>query len=239
MERLRDKKNAPGSLEAELVEAIKIDMRKSAERRPVARAQQRNVLEAVLDHRRARDHWAKLLLRPMIVGGLLLAAGATVAMVGRSRMAPEPRGVFPQATRPEPIVAKPIGRATTEQAEVEAAPVSPAKPSEAALARSISRPASTARTHVPAAVEDPAYVGGALRVLRTDHDPARALRLLATYLKTYPRGMLSEEALALSIEAAMDLGSPSAATFAQRYMKEYPNGRFREAAIQALGHRPL
>jgi hypothetical protein len=239
MERLRDKKNAPGSLEAELVEAIKIDMRKSAERRPVARAQQRIVLKAVLDHRRARDHRAKLLLRPMVVGGLLLAAGATVAMVGRSRMAPEPRGVLPEATRREPIAARPIGRATTEQAEVEAAPASPPKPSAAPPARSISRPASTARTRVPTAVEDPAYVGGALRVLRTDHDPARALQLLAKYLKTYPRGMLSEEALALSIEAAMDLGSPSAATFAQRYLKEYPNGRFREAALQALGHRPL
>jgi len=235
MERLRDKKNAPGSLEAELVEAIKIDMRKSAERRTVARAQQRIVLKAVLDQRSARNHWAKLLLRPMVVGGLLLAAGATVAMVGRSRMPPEPRGVLPEATRQEPIAARPIGRPTTEQAEIEA---SPAKPLEAAQTRSISRPAPTARTREVSAVEDPAYVGAALRVLRTDHDPARALRLLAKYLKAYPRGMLSEEALALSIEAEMDLGSPTAATFAQRYMKEYPNGRFREAAIQALGHRP-
>jgi hypothetical protein len=79
MERLRDKRNAPGSLEAQLVEAIKIDMRKSAVRRPIALAQQRNVLEAVLDRRRARNHWAKLLLRPLVVGGFLLAAGATNA----------------------------------------------------------------------------------------------------------------------------------------------------------------
>ena len=75
-------------------------------------------------------------------------------------------------------------------------------------------------------------------MLRTDHDPARALRLLAKYLKAYPRGMLSEEALALSIEAAMNLGSPNAAVFAERYLKEYPNGRFRDAANQALGQRP-
>jgi hypothetical protein len=109
------------------------------------------------------------------------------------------------------------------------------KQPEVIPARSFVKHPSTAGIHDPAAVEDPAYVGGALRVLRTDHDPKRALRLLGTYLKAYPHGVLSEEALALSIEAATDLGSPSATTFAHRYLKEYPNGRFRDAAIQALG----
>jgi hypothetical protein len=244
MERLRDKRNAPGSLEAELVEAIKIDMRKSSERRPVALAQQRNILEAVLDHRRARNHWAKLILRPMVAGGLLLAAGATVAMVGRSRMTPESRRVVPNAAQRELIFAKPTDRRTADRAEAEASAPSgiEAAPREEQLdavpARSISKQVSPARIHEPAVVEDPAYVGGALRVLRTDHNPVRALQLLAKYLKAYPRGMLSEEALALSIEAATDLHSPSATTFAQRYLKEYPNGRFREAAIQAVGQRP-
>jgi hypothetical protein len=245
MERLRDERNAPGSLEAELVEAIRLDLRHSAERRPVALAQQRNVLEAVLDRRRTRNHWAKL-LRPAVVVGLLLGAGVTVAMVGRSRIAPQPRRDFANEPPREMASARPIGLgATTGVAELPpsapagietAAPPSEEQP-EATPPRSVARAAPTARTHSPVAVEDPAYVGAALRVLRTDHDPARALRLLAKYLRTYPRGMLSEEALALSIEAAMDLESPSAATFAQRYLKEYPSGRFREAADQALAKR--
>lgn len=245
MERLRDKRNAPGSLEAELVEAIKIDMLKSSERRPLALAQQRNVLKAVLDRRRIRNHWAKPLLRPVVVVvGLLLAAGVTVAMVGRGRIARGPRRDFADETPHETISARPIGlRATTGVAEMpptpptgsEAAPAPSEKQPEAVPPRSMSKPTPATRIHDPAVVEDPAYVGEALRALRTDHDPGRALRLLAKYLKAYPRGMLSEEALALSIEAAMDLGSPNAATFAQRYLKEHPNGRFRDAADQALG----
>jgi len=245
MERLRDKRNAPGSLEAELVEAIKLDIRNSAERRPMALAQQRNVLEAVLDRRRTRHHWAKL-LRPVVVVGLLFGAGATVAMVGRSRIAQQPRRELANEPPRETGSPGPIGLgATTGVAEIpptapagiEAATPPSEKQPEAMPPRSVAKPAPTARTHDPAAVEDPAYVGAALRALRTDHDPARALGLLAKYLKTYPRGMLSEEALALSIEAAMDLESPSAATVAQRYLKEYPNGRFREAADQALAKR--
>ncbi len=247
MERLRDKRNLPGSLEAELVEAIKIDMLRSAERRPVALGQQRNVLEAVLDRRRTHSHWARRLLRPAVVVGLLLAAGVTVAMVGRSRIAQQSRRDFADERARATFSTKPSGLgATTSVAEmspatptgIEAATPPPGKRPEATPIRSGSKQAQTARLHDPAAVEDPAYVGAALRVLRTDHDPARALRLLAKYLKAYPRGMLSEEALALSIEAAMDLGSPNAASFAQRYLKEYPNGRFREAADQALGRRP-
>ncbi|HZL19302.1 MAG TPA: hypothetical protein VFG23_16325 [Polyangia bacterium] len=244
MERLRDKRNAPGSLEAELVEAIKIDMLKSSQRRPVALAQQRNVLKAVLDRRRVRGHWAKLLLRPVVFAGLLLAAGVTVAMVGRGRIARGPRRDLADEPPRETMSTRPIGLgATTRFAEIPpntptgieaAAPPSERQP-EAMPSRSVFKSAPAARIHDPAVVEDPAYVGEALRVLRTDHDPGHALRLLAKYLKAYPRGMLSEEALALSIEAAMDLGSPNAATFAQRYLKEYPNGRFRDAADQALG----
>jgi hypothetical protein len=212
----------------------------------LALAQQRNVLEAVLDRRRTRNHWAKLLLRPTVVVGLLLGAGVTVAMVGRARLA---RHALPDQASRAPRPAQPIGirpadlaqsapsgsRSPDIDVEAEAPPLK--RPSTMSV-RSTARPAQTARPHDAPAVEDPAYVGEALRVLRTDRDPARALRLLDKYLKAYPQGMLSEEALALSIEAAMDLGSPNAVAFARRYLKEYPNGRFRDAANQALGQRP-
>ena len=78
----------------------------------------------------------------------------------------------------------------------------------------------------------------AIQALRTDRDPARAGRLLAEYLARYPHGALAEEAVALSIEAAAARHSPSAAGFAERYLREYPHGRFRHTAEQALEHAP-
>jgi protein-tyrosine phosphatase len=77
----------------------------------------------------------------------------------------------------------------------------------------------------------------AIRALRTDRDPGRAATLLAAYLRTYPHGALSEEALALSIEASAAQHDPRAATFADQYLREYPHGRFRRAAGQALERR--
>jgi len=64
-----------------------------------------------------------------------------------------------------------------------------------------------------------------------------AASLLAACLRTYPDGALSEEALALSIEASADQHDPRAATFAEQYLREYPHGRFRRAAGQALERR--
>jgi hypothetical protein len=56
-------------------------------------------------------------------------------------------------------------------------------------------------------------------------------------LRTYPHGALSEEAVALSIEAAAASRSPSATTFAAQYLREYPHGRFRRTAEQAVEQR--
>ena len=79
----------------------------------------------------------------------------------------------------------------------------------------------------------------AIQALRQDRDPERAGRLLAAYLRTHPRGALAEEAVALSIEAADARHSPAAATFAERYLKEYPHGRFRSAAERVLARPAL
>jgi hypothetical protein len=87
--------------------------------------------------------------------------------------------------------------------------------------------------------EDPALVVAAIQALRQDGEPARAARLLAVYLRTHPRGALAEEAVALSIEAADARHSPAATAFAQRYLKEYPHGRFRPAAERALARSAL
>jgi len=75
----------------------------------------------------------------------------------------------------------------------------------------------------------------AVEALRNQHDPWRAGKLLADYLASHPRGALVEEALALSIEAAAARhDDPAAASFANRYLKDYPTGRFRRTAETAL-----
>ena len=50
------------------------------------------------------------------------------------------------------------------------------------------------------------------------------------YLRSNPRGALAEDALALSIEAAMARKDPRAADYARRYLARYPEGRFRSLA---------
>jgi hypothetical protein len=90
-----------------------------------------------------------------------------------------------------------------------------------------------------AAGEDPAPLLEAIRTLRSNHDPIRAGVLLAEYLKAYPHSPLSEDALALSIEAALARHSTaSSAELARRYLAQFPNGRYRLFASHAAQPSP-
>jgi outer membrane protein assembly factor BamD (BamD/ComL family) len=89
----------------------------------------------------------------------------------------------------------------------------------------------------PRAGEDPSQVAEAVRALRKQGDPVRAQALLDQYLRQNPRGALSEDALALSIEAAAARKDPRAAEHARRYLARYPNGRFRALAERVLAAR--
>jgi hypothetical protein len=82
--------------------------------------------------------------------------------------------------------------------------------------------------------EDPTKVVEALSALRKEGDPARAQALLKRYMADNPKGALSEEALALSIEAAHAKGDPRARTYAKRYLTRFPSGRHRVLARQVL-----
>ena len=62
----------------------------------------------------------------------------------------------------------------------------------------------------------------------------RARALLDTYLGQHPGGALAEEALALSIEAAVAHGDSDAGSLADRYLRLYPAGPFRSLARQTL-----
>jgi hypothetical protein len=88
------------------------------------------------------------------------------------------------------------------------------------------------------ASEDTSAVSAAMRALRVDRDPARARRLLAKYLAQHPNGSLAEEALAMTIEAAIAERDPGVARVAARYLELYPRGAFEGMARQALATQP-
>ncbi|GEM_PF-984908 len=79
----------------------------------------------------------------------------------------------------------------------------------------------------PPPPEEAALVMAALRSLRREHNPARASVLLQTYLTRFPKGVLTEEALAIGMEAAAARhDAPSAKALANQYLARYPAGRF-------------
>ena len=71
-----------------------------------------------------------------------------------------------------------------------------------------------------------------------ERDPARARVLLGRYLQEHPNGALAEEALAMSIEAAVAAHDGEAPALARRYLRSYPAGPFRSVALQALSATP-
>ena len=71
-----------------------------------------------------------------------------------------------------------------------------------------------------------------MRALRVDHDPVRARGLLARYLERQPNGALAEEALALTIEAALAHQDDDAAALGALYLRRYPAGPFKALALR-------
>jgi hypothetical protein len=90
------------------------------------------------------------------------------------------------------------------------------------------------RTTTPSHGEDPSLVAEAMRALRLDHAPVRARALAAAYLARHPRGALAEEALAISIEAAVEHRDPDARQLGAGYLKAHPTGQLRWLAERAL-----
>ncbi len=110
----------------------------------------------------------------------------------------------------------------------------------AVAAKNVAR--STARLPPPPAApamstdapDDTTPVLEAMRALRVEGNPARARRLLAGYLDHHPNGSLAEEALAMSIEAAVAHEDADAPVLARRYMRRYPSGHFSAVARRTL-----
>jgi hypothetical protein len=87
--------------------------------------------------------------------------------------------------------------------------------------------------------EDPAPLLEAIRALRSNGDSVRAGVLLADYLKAFPNSALSEDALALSIEAAVARHDRrSAAELVRRYVGQFPAGRYRTFVSRVAQSNP-
>ena len=155
------------------------------------------------------------------LGGTPSATSSNVTLAPRATTAQKRKASAPLAT-PSEVIEAPADSA---------APVEPASPEPAA-----SGARSAAKSGRPRAEssEDATHVVQAIQALRTERDPARAQALLNDYLKANPRGALSGDALALSIEAASAQHDPRAAEYARRYLAAYPKGKYRELAKRAL-----
>ena len=195
-----------------------------------------------------------LVLRPALAAAVLIAGGAFASAavgpwrgwVGRAyeRLAPSATrvAVAPERARTHRLLA---GHAQTLPADsppvVATAPAESSSPDVAPpQAAPGGRGAPVAPQHIRHAAperdreeqETQAVVAG-MRALRLDHDPVRARGLLAQYLDRHPNGALAEEALALTIEAAVAHHDADAAALGARYLRRYPTGPFRALALRA------
>jgi len=156
---------------------------------------------------------------------------------------PPARAAAPARKRVARHAAPPAEPVVNDQAAgdvPELAPVPAPAPIAAAPERRPSRDAIAARARRPSAPqpqpasEDASAVAAAMRALRVEKDPARARALLARYLGEHPNGALAEEALAMTIEAALAHRDTDVSVLATRYLRLYPQGSFAALARNAL-----
>jgi hypothetical protein len=177
----------------------------------------------------------RLWLRPAVALTLLIS-GTAAAAIGHHYAAPGTGffglSVAPSATATQAQRAPSPSPARLVAASLEVAPPSEVEPDPTpSTAPAPSTPSRRAR---PESGEDASNVVEAIQALRAGRDPARAQGLLDDYLKAHPRGVLSGDALALSIEAASARNDPRAADYAHRYLALYPKGKYRDLAKRAL-----
>jgi hypothetical protein len=189
-------------------------------------------------------------LRPVIVAALLVT-GTAAAELGH-RYAAHGTGLFgfgPPAVSPAPSVKPhgPVAGAASHAPEAARADTTDLPADSEALdtsadavdpTPSVVHPGPKSGTRArPDSSEDATHVVEAIQALRTEKDPSRAQSLLSDYLKTHPNGVLSEDALALSIEAASAQHDPRAADYARRYLAKFPHGKYRALANQAIAQQ--
>ena len=196
----------------------------------------RRSLGAVYHRHHQRRRSTRFAMRLAMASGVLLVAGAATAAVFGVRWRARPESPAVVAHRRGP------GASPRRARPARADRRGPAPPGDR---RSPSRPRRGCITRVSSAPRIRRWSSRPSRRCGRIRIPRAPSRLLAAYLRTYPRGALVEEAVALSFEAADARKSPAAATFAQRYLRDYPQGRFRvggragSGAARAVGRLRL
>ncbi len=236
MKRLVDEENRPGTAEERLTELV----RAVPKFQPAPFRRQRVLAQLMRPQARVRRVFRASLAAAFALGTAAVAAAAIERSWVRHEPAVAPRAAAaqtpPPATAPRSALAgidetasvEPAAPAAETPARLPYAPKSNPKRSGGADTRLVTR----AR---PRGEEDPARVLDAIRTLRNGGDATRAAALLDEYLQGHPNGVLAEDALALSIEAAdARHDRRAAADYADRYLRQFPGGRFRVIAAQAV-----
>jgi hypothetical protein len=223
-------------------EARLIDLLRAADPTTLPESRKQMSLAAILNPPRERSRRGPGLRRPAMALSVALLAGASaVAAVGAHLLVRDPAVVVAPAVPPsdEPTPAPTRINSAPVRAEPAVSPIptpmQPTMPSAPGAPRVRWSAGARARSEG----ENPSALMDAVKALRQDHDPVEASRLLREYLRRYPRGSLSEEARALSVEAAVARNGPDVPSLSKEYLRLYPNGRFRKAAQHALERSDL
>jgi hypothetical protein len=180
-------------------------------------------------------------LQAVLVATLLVSGTATAALGHRyvARNGFPGYGAAARAQAPSKAAPTQLHARTFPANQAETAEAPSDGPALAERAASANPPAGPSHAEPGArprraSAEDVTRVVEAIQALRMDSDPSRAQGLLDDYLKAHPHGVLSADALALSIEAASAQHDPRAADYARRYLAEFPQGKYRDLAERAL-----
>ena len=165
-------------------------------------------------------------LKVAVASAVAASVGAGVAVWERRHEKPpaaEVRAAPPPPVSPAPPVAPPPEPAST--------PVQPAaEPVSAPLARA--RPAASSTRDLSEEIRLLDEVRAAVR----DAAPKRALKILATYDRRFPRGQFQQEAQVLRVEALEKSGKKQAAhALGKKFLEEHPESPHVERVESVTG----
>jgi len=182
---------------------------------------------------RRRSVW----LRPITIGALLIGSGAIASAALTDWPARVIRSFDSRASARLP--AAPAGGRTGAPAADSMRPaipatIAPPPPRPPAAVRRLPAGVHSRRPSFVPPSDDPSLLIEATRALRVDRDPKLARELAGRYLERQPTGALADEALAISIEAAIDHHDADAAALGAKYLAQFPRGAFRSLARRTL-----